>query len=120
VAPSSRRALEEFTKVDVRTLLSKAAVWLTQSEADAEDLVPDAMMSVCDPDEGSRWDPARGKFTANAGRSWLSGLSEPSAHPTPVMMREPTDVATAPAKPAAKRGRRLTRLLPGGTRLPLQ
>jgi hypothetical protein len=46
-------------------MLFKAALWLTASEADAKDLVADALNRVCDPVEGQPWDPARGRFTAH-------------------------------------------------------
>lgn len=64
-ASSSKRALAELEKVEVRKHLFKAAVWLTPSEADAEDLVSDARDCVCDPNEGNPWNPARGSFTAH-------------------------------------------------------
>jgi hypothetical protein len=64
-APSSVRALAELEKPGVRLLSLKAARWLTPSDADAEDLLSDAIMCVCDPVDGRPWDPARGKFTSH-------------------------------------------------------
>lgn len=48
-APSSKRAVEEFGKEGVRSRIYRRAVWRTQSEAGADDLVADAMIRVLDP-----------------------------------------------------------------------
>jgi DNA-directed RNA polymerase specialized sigma24 family protein len=61
-ALSSTRAIEAYRTGKTNENLLKFATWLTQSEADAEDLLSDAMICVCDPDEGRPWDPARGSF----------------------------------------------------------
>ena len=63
-AASSKRAIEALGVGDTRKNLLKFGVWLTQSEADAEDLLSDAMGRVCDP-EGRPWDPERGSFGAH-------------------------------------------------------
>jgi hypothetical protein len=53
-APYSKRALAELEKPRVRGSLVQIAQWSTQSEADAEDLVSDALILVLDPEE-SPW-----------------------------------------------------------------
>src|SRR5258708_32496060 len=60
-APSSRRALAELAKPRVYARLVHLAEWSTQSEADAEDLVSDALVLVLNPDE-SPWIPSQGTF----------------------------------------------------------
>jgi len=58
-APTSKRALEELARPKVREILVRIAKLYTQSEADAEDLVADALMLALDP-EDSPW--IKGKF----------------------------------------------------------
>jgi DNA-directed RNA polymerase specialized sigma24 family protein len=65
-APPSKRVVEALEEPRTRTLLHKFAVWLTHSEADAEDLVSDAIHVMCDPQDGRPWDPARGTLLAHA------------------------------------------------------
>ena len=60
-APSSKLALAELHKKATRESLHKYAVWRTDSEADAEDLLADAIEWTCDPDR-KPWDPAKGSF----------------------------------------------------------
>jgi DNA-directed RNA polymerase specialized sigma24 family protein len=60
-APLTKRAIEELLKKDVHDSLFKYAVWRTSSEADAEDLLADAIECVGDPDR-KPWDPSRGSF----------------------------------------------------------
>jgi DNA-directed RNA polymerase specialized sigma24 family protein len=57
-APSSKRALVELEKPRVRPSLVQIAQWSTRSEADADDLVSDALILVLDPEE-SPWVPPR-------------------------------------------------------------
>jgi DNA-directed RNA polymerase specialized sigma24 family protein len=57
-APSSKRTLVELEKPRVRPSLVQIALWSTRSEADAEDLVSDALILVLDPEE-SPWVPPR-------------------------------------------------------------
>lgn len=51
-APDSVRAVEELQRGKCRTLLLQFGMCCTGSEADAEDLLSDAMQSICDPEEG--------------------------------------------------------------------
>jgi DNA-directed RNA polymerase specialized sigma24 family protein len=50
-APSSKRALAELGKENVRRNLIQIAKWSTGSDADAEDLVANATLAVLDPDK---------------------------------------------------------------------
>jgi DNA-directed RNA polymerase specialized sigma24 family protein len=61
-APSSKAALAELQKEDVRGHLKKFARWRCASEAAAEDLLADAMILVFDP-ERKPWSPEVGSFT---------------------------------------------------------
>jgi DNA-directed RNA polymerase specialized sigma24 family protein len=65
-APDSVRALEELQRGKCRTLLLQFGTCCTGSEADAEDLLSDAMQSICDPQEGRPWDPTRSSFLTHA------------------------------------------------------
>jgi DNA-directed RNA polymerase specialized sigma24 family protein len=47
---------------DTSKLLLKFAVWLTESDVDADDLMSEARDCVCDPEEGRPWDPGRATF----------------------------------------------------------
>ena len=60
-APSSLRAIEAFKDDAARDHLLRFGRMLTGSEADAEDLLADAMESVCDPEKGRPWGE-RGTF----------------------------------------------------------
>ena len=60
-APSSQRAIEEFRKEEVRASLYRYAAKRTQSLADAEDVLADALIRVLDPDD-KPWDPAQRSF----------------------------------------------------------
>ncbi len=60
-APSSRSALEELAKVGVRMKLLLIARKQTRSDADAEDLIANALVLVCDADRAP-WDPTAGAF----------------------------------------------------------
>jgi DNA-directed RNA polymerase specialized sigma24 family protein len=60
-SPLSKRALAEFVKKNVHEKLFRYAVWRTSSEADAEDLLADAIECVGDPDR-KPWDPEKGSF----------------------------------------------------------
>jgi hypothetical protein len=53
-APSSERALVELGKPKLRRALVDIAKWSTRSDADADDLVSDAIVAVLDP-EGYPW-----------------------------------------------------------------
>jgi DNA-directed RNA polymerase specialized sigma24 family protein len=64
-AESSKRCLAELGHAGIREQLVRFAVWLTTSEADAEDLLSDALACVCDPAEGRPWDPVRGPFSVH-------------------------------------------------------
>jgi DNA-directed RNA polymerase specialized sigma24 family protein len=50
-APSSQRALVELGKKKIRVSLVHIARWSTGSDADAEDLVANAILAVLDPDK---------------------------------------------------------------------
>lgn len=65
-APDSVRALEKLQRGKCRTLLLQFGTCCTGSDADAEDLLSDAMQSICDPEEGRPWDAARGSFLTHA------------------------------------------------------
>jgi DNA-directed RNA polymerase specialized sigma24 family protein len=60
-APSSQLVFAELQKPKVRPRLLVFALWRTQSVADAEDLLEEAILCVCDPDR-QPWDPARKTF----------------------------------------------------------
>jgi len=73
-AASTIRALAEANKPEVRKKLILFASWRGHSEADAEDLVQEALAKVCDPND-SPWDPERGKsFVVHVG-SIINGLA---------------------------------------------
>ena len=65
-APQSKLVVEALEEPRTRTLLLKFAGWLTHSEADAQDLVSDAINRMCDPEDGRPWDPKRGSLFAHA------------------------------------------------------
>jgi DNA-directed RNA polymerase specialized sigma24 family protein len=73
-AASSKRALDELLKPGVRKNLLRFAIWRTRSEADAEDLLQDALAKVFDPDD-SPWDSDRGKSFFSHVASLMSGLA---------------------------------------------
>jgi RNA polymerase sigma factor (sigma-70 family) len=60
-APSSRLVAAELSKLDVRKRLHEIAFWHTRSDADAEDLVADALVRVLEPDDRP-WDPSERSF----------------------------------------------------------
>lgn len=55
-APSTKAALAELDKPGVREKLVKFGMWRMRSEADAEDLLQQALAKVCDPGD-SPWTP---------------------------------------------------------------
>ena len=65
-APSSRLAIEQIELPNVRERLFAYAKARTGSEADADDLVEEALLRVLDPDDAP-WDPARGSFIPYVG-----------------------------------------------------
>jgi hypothetical protein len=50
-APSTRRVLAQLEKKDVRNNLMKLAKWRARSQHEAEDLVQEALLVVCDPEK---------------------------------------------------------------------
>jgi RNA polymerase sigma factor (sigma-70 family) len=60
-APSSRLVGAELLKIGVRKRLHEIAFWHTRSDADAEDLVADALVRVLEP-EDRPWDPNKRLF----------------------------------------------------------
>jgi len=115
-APSSKAAIAAFgLGQTAKNLLKLAACF---SKADAEDLLSDAMVSVCDPDGGRPWDPERGSFlahmrivirdlarrqrrSARARREIVdSVMDETMAHPRP-----PADEALSDARGLERRRR---------------
>jgi hypothetical protein len=60
-APSSQRALALLGAGDMRQKLLCYAASLT-SDADAEDLLVQALLAVCDPEDGRPFQPERGSF----------------------------------------------------------
>jgi DNA-directed RNA polymerase specialized sigma24 family protein len=67
-APSSLRVFDELAKDSVRKQLHRYAVWRTGDDDDARDLVADALVLVCDPDEKKTWDPAKKSFFGHMRR----------------------------------------------------
>ena len=67
-APSSLRVFDELAKDSVRKQLHRYAVWRTGDDDDAKDLVSDALMLVCDPEEKKTWDPAKKSFFGHMRR----------------------------------------------------
>jgi hypothetical protein len=61
-APSSTRAVAALEEGDTRARLLKFGTWFAGSDAGGEDLLADALMCVCDPEEGRPWDPSVGTF----------------------------------------------------------
>lgn len=60
-ALSSRRALAEYAKPEVARHLIRYATWRTKSVVEAQDLIADAMVRVCDPDDRP-WTPGTASF----------------------------------------------------------
>lgn len=60
-APSSLLALAEYRKPREARRLLRYATWRTRSDAEAKDLVADALVRVCDPDD-KPWDPSERTF----------------------------------------------------------
>jgi DNA-directed RNA polymerase specialized sigma24 family protein len=60
-APSSRLVIDQLDKPNVRGRLRAIALWSTESEAVAEDLLQDALLRALDP-EDAPWVPAKGTF----------------------------------------------------------
>ena len=121
-APSSKRAIEEFRKENVRSRIYRYAVWRTQSEADADDLVADAMIRVLDP--ASRpWDPSVRSFERHM-RLVLDHIAIERARSGyarfEVVDTAPADAATSPVPSADERlqeHQELSRLQELGDRL---
>lgn len=65
-APPSKRVVDALQDQPTRKLLLKFATWLTHSEVDAEDLLSDTILCMCDPQNGRPWDPGRGSLLAHA------------------------------------------------------
>jgi DNA-directed RNA polymerase specialized sigma24 family protein len=63
-SPSAKLALAEMKKKDVADHVYRFAVWRCGSQVDADDLVADALVLVCDP-KGKPWDPAQRRFTTH-------------------------------------------------------
>jgi len=57
-SPLSRRVREELADKALYTSLFQYALWRTRKKEDAEDLLGDAIVCVCDPDRRP-WDPAQ-------------------------------------------------------------
>jgi DNA-directed RNA polymerase specialized sigma24 family protein len=55
-APSSLLALAEYAKPEIARKLIRYASWRTRDPDEAKDLVADAMIRICDPDD-KPWDP---------------------------------------------------------------
>jgi hypothetical protein len=60
-AKSSLLAIAEYGKPTEAGRLLRYATWRTKNVEDARDLIADAMVRVCDPQD-KPWDPARGSF----------------------------------------------------------
>jgi DNA-directed RNA polymerase specialized sigma24 family protein len=60
-AKSSLLAIAEYGKPKEGERLLKYATWRTKNEEDARDLIADAMVRVCDPQD-KPWDPTKGSF----------------------------------------------------------
>ncbi len=60
-APSSLLAIAEYGKPKEASRLLRYAMWRTRSDAEAKDLVADALVRVCDPDD-KPWDPSVRSF----------------------------------------------------------
>jgi hypothetical protein len=61
-APSSLRAIEAFRAGKTAEHLLKLARAYSPKGGDAEGVLLDAMIRVCDPDRGHPWDPELGSF----------------------------------------------------------
>ncbi|MGH7269554.1 MAG: hypothetical protein ACREJ3_03910 [Polyangiaceae bacterium] len=61
LAASTKQALAELEDEGVRRTLLRVARGRCASDSDAEDLVANALVRICDP-ERDPWDPARGPF----------------------------------------------------------
>jgi DNA-directed RNA polymerase specialized sigma24 family protein len=117
-APSSRRVFAALAQDGVRAQLYRYAIWRTGDADDAQDLVADALVLVCDPAKKKTWDPAGGKSFFRHMRGLLDDLAvvgtragpgrfeinetdlihktgDPHAFPEPADEREPADAALA-------------------------
>jgi hypothetical protein len=65
-AACTQRVTEQLQDARTRERLLRLARRRTASDADAEDLLADALLLVSDPDH-SPWDPARGSFRRHVG-----------------------------------------------------
>ena len=65
-APSTQRVVAELKIGPVRQRIDEIAARLSGSYADADDLVANALVLVCDPDR-SPWDPSQGSLAKHVG-----------------------------------------------------
>jgi DNA-directed RNA polymerase specialized sigma24 family protein len=117
------RAIAELQKQAIRSHLVEYAGNRTNSEADAEDLLADAVECVCDPD-CKPWDPAKASFTrhmrlvmdhvvirrARGGYARFEQVDSPVVDATAVDRNPPADQALHDQRELARQ-RRLGNLL---------
>jgi DNA-directed RNA polymerase specialized sigma24 family protein len=65
-APSSQQVLDALKVAQCEQALFTFALWLTGIEADAKDLLQEAIYCMCDPTGGMPWDPDRSSVTTHA------------------------------------------------------
>jgi DNA-directed RNA polymerase specialized sigma24 family protein len=61
-APTSKQVFAELAKEGVRKQLHRYATWRTGDEDEANDLVANALVLVCDPEKDKTWDPSKRTF----------------------------------------------------------
>ena len=61
-APSSIAAIKALKEGKTRMVLFRYACWFTLSEDEGDDLLHEAFLVACDPQDGRPWDPKRGSF----------------------------------------------------------
>ena len=65
-APTSQPVLDALKVARYEQALFTFALWLTGIEADAKDLLQEAIYCMCDPTGGMPWDPDRSSVTTHA------------------------------------------------------
>ncbi len=103
-APSSRLVIAQLEKPNVRERLRAIALWSTESEAAAEDLLQDALVRALDPDDAP-WIPAKGTFLTHMSflmrQTWYRTMRRAAAQSEVLDNNVARDKTTPSPEPAA-------------------